>query len=114
MAAEQSTPERKVKTLAIRLDLELHAQLTVIAQLRDNSVAEEIREALSTHVAAQAANGELAGSATSMLDEIEREAQARREALSTLFGSSDSGAGTRSRRAGGSKRGSSGSPADTD
>ncbi len=90
MAGDDKSPEeRKVKTLAIRLDPELHAQLSVIAQLRSSTITDEIREALAAHVAALASSNDLAGSAASMLDEIEREADARREALSTLFGSAE-------------------------
>ena len=86
---DKATQERKVKTLAIRLDPELHAQLSVIAQLSGSTITDEIREALAAHVAALASSDDLAGSAASMLDEIEREADARREALSTLFGSAE-------------------------
>ena len=38
------------KTLAIRLDLPLHAQLSVIAQLRGNTITDEIRQAIEHHV----------------------------------------------------------------
>lgn len=90
MAGDDKSPEeRKVKTLAIRLDPELHAQLSVIAQLRSSTITDEIREALGAHVESLATSEDLAGSAASMLDEIEREADARREALSTLFGSAE-------------------------
>lgn len=81
--------ERKVKTLAIRLPLELHAQLGVIAQLRGSTVTDEIRAALTAHVASQASSPDLAGSATEMLEEIERDAASRREALSALFGQTE-------------------------
>lgn len=90
MAGDNKSPdERKVKTLAIRLDPDLHAQLSVIAQLRGSTITDEIREALGAHVESLSASEDLAGSAASMLDEIEREADARREALSTLFGSAE-------------------------
>lgn len=87
MTAHQQSPEqRKVKTLAIRLEPELHAQLSVIAQLRGSSLAEEIRTALSAHVASQATSTDLAGSAATLLEDIEREAAERREALTALLG----------------------------
>ncbi len=104
--------ERKVKTLAIRLDTELHAQLSVIAQLRDSTVTDEIRQALSAHVASQAENGDLAGSAGSMLEDIEREAAARRDALSALLGSNGA-APTAARRQSGRKTTSDDSAAES-
>ena len=86
---DTSNEERKVKTLAIRLDPELHAQLSVIAQLSGSTITDEIREALHVHVANKAFNGDLAGAATEMLEEIEREAAVRRDALSGLLSQSD-------------------------
>ena len=82
---DKAPEERKVKTLAIRLDMELHAQLSVIAQLNGSTITDEIREALSAHVANKANNGDLAEAATELLEEIERDAAARREALSGLL-----------------------------
>lgn len=82
---DKATEERKVKTLAIRLDPELHAQLSVIAQLSNSTITDEIRDALRAHVANKAANGDLAGAATDLLEEIEREAAARRDALAGLL-----------------------------
>ena len=55
-----------MKTLAIRLDDELHAQLSVLAQL----------------------------SGTSLTDEIEHEAQARQAAIATLFGTPEQPSGS--------------------
>lgn len=98
---QQSSEERKVKTLAIRLDMVLHAQLSVIAQLRGSTITDEIREALATHVAAQSSNTALADSASQMLEEIEREADAKRQALSALLGSKDSASPKAARRSGG-------------
>lgn len=77
-----------VKTLAIRLEPELHAQLSLIAQLRGSTITDEIRAAIESHIAAVKATPELAGKADSVLADIEREAAARREAIATLFGSS--------------------------
>jgi len=82
---DKATEERKVKTLAIRLDPELHAQLSVIAQLSGSTITDEIRDALSAHVANKAANGDLADAATDLLEEIERDAAARRDALAGLL-----------------------------
>lgn len=86
---DKPTETRKVKTLAIRLDPELHAQLSVIAQLSDSTITDEIREALHAHVAAKASSKDLAGAATELLEEIERDAAIRRDALAGLLGNTD-------------------------
>ena len=48
-----------MKTLAIRLDDELHAQLSVLAQLSGTSLTDEIRQALESHLKATRDNPEL-------------------------------------------------------
>lgn len=83
------TPERSVKTLAIRLDEELHAQLSVLAQLSGMTVTDAIRQAIEAFVSAQRSQGDLAERAAGVLAEIEREATARRSAIQALFGPSD-------------------------
>lgn len=103
--SDKDTPseERKVKTLAIRLDPELHAQLSVIAQLSGSTITDEIRTAISTHVESKANNADLAGAAAELLEEIERDAAARRAALTGLLNqtsgdTTDKPARTRGRR----------------
>ncbi|GAA4969413.1 hypothetical protein [Kineococcus glutinatus] len=76
-----------VKTLAIRLEPDVHAQLSLIAQLRGNTITDEIRTALETHLATARTAPELAAQADAALADIEREAAARRDAIATLFGS---------------------------
>jgi plasmid stability protein len=75
-----------MKTLAIRLDDELHAQLSVLAQLSGTSLTDEIRQALEVHLKAKRANPELTERAKAVSEEIEHEAQARQAAIATLFG----------------------------
>jgi predicted DNA-binding protein len=79
-----------VKTLAIRLEPDVHAQLSLIAQLRGSTITEEIRTAIEAHISAVKASPELAGRADAVLEDIERDAAARREAIATLFGGSAS------------------------
>lgn len=85
---DNNTNERKVKTLAIRLDPELHTQLSVIAQLSGSTITGEIRAAIASHLEAKTANADLAGAAAEMLEEIERDAAIRREALAGLLNQS--------------------------
>lgn len=78
--------ERSVKTLAIRLDEGLHAQLTVLAQLGGLTVTDAIRQAIETYVETARTQGDLAAKASGALEEIEREAATRRSAIQALFG----------------------------
>lgn len=81
-----STGKAGVKTLAIRLEPETHAQLSLIAQLRGNTITDEIKAALETHIASIRQMPDLAARAESVLEDIERDALARRTAIATLFG----------------------------
>ena len=78
-----------MKTLAIRLDDELHAQLSVLAQLSGSSLTDEIRQALEAHLKAMRSSPELSERAKAVSEEIEHEAQARQAAITTLFGSAE-------------------------
>lgn len=75
-----------MKTLAIRLDDDLHAQLSVIAQLDELTVTDAIRQAIEQWVERKRSAPELTSRAQSLLDEIERDAAQRRLAIATLFG----------------------------
>jgi hypothetical protein len=83
---DSSSAKSGVKTLAIRLEPDVHAQLSLVAQLRGNTITDEIRTAIETHIAAVKTTPELAGKADHVLEEIERDAAVRREAIATLFG----------------------------
>ncbi len=73
------------KTLAIRLDDDVHAQLQPVARLRDTSIAAEIAQAIDVHLEATKSDPELSERAQAVFDEIEREADARQKAISELF-----------------------------
>lgn len=96
-----------VKTLAIRLEPDLHAQLSLIAQLRSSTITDEIRAAIEAHIATVKAAPELVGKADAALEEIEREAAARRDAIATLFGTAASAEPAVSRASSRGRRGSS-------
>jgi len=78
-----------VKTLAIRLEPDLHAQLSLIAQLRGHTITDEIKAALEAHIKAAKTMPELSGRAEAVLADIERDATARRAAIATLFGTTE-------------------------
>jgi hypothetical protein len=79
---------RAYKTLAIRLDDDVHAQLQVIARLRKTSIAAEIQQAIEAHLNAIKADPDLSALAQAVLDDIEREAEARQKAIAELFATS--------------------------
>lgn len=74
-----------MKTLAIRLEDGLHAQMSVIAQIDGTSITEEIRQAIEAHINAKKAQPELTAKADAILAELEREATDRRTAINALF-----------------------------
>ncbi len=115
MSVPDSTNGRSVKTLAIRLEPDLHAQLSLIAQLRSSTITDEIRTAIEAHIVIAKTAPELAAQADNVLEDIEREAVARREAIATLFGTDQpatepttTSSTARSRRKPGSEGGASG------
>ncbi len=84
-----TTGKPGVKTLAIRLEPDLHAQLSLIAQLRGATITDEIKAALEAHITAARSMPQLTGRADAVLAEIERDATAKRAAIATLFGTTE-------------------------
>ena len=74
-----------MKTLAIKLEDDTHAQLVVLAQLDGVTLADVLRQAVEQYVDHKRSEGDLATRAASVLEEIDREASARREAIQALF-----------------------------
>ena len=88
------------KTLAVRLEDDLHAQLCVLAQLSELTVTDAIRQAIEQWIEQKRSAPELTTRAKSVLDEIEREADQRRLAIATLLGeTAEPGAKTTRERA---------------
>lgn len=75
-----------VKTLGIKLPDEVHAQFALIAQLEGLSLTDAIRQAIDGYIERKRGEGDLAARAAQALEEIEREAAQRRDALTALFG----------------------------
>lgn len=76
-----------MKTLAIRLEDEQHARLTILSRLAEVSITDTIRTAIEEHLAKLAADPELSAKAANLTAAIEREAAEQRDAISALFGS---------------------------
>ncbi len=75
-----------MKTMAIRLEDDLHAQLVLLSQLDGLPVADEVRQAIEGHIARKRSEEDFEQRATELLAQIEREAVARRDAIQSLFG----------------------------
>lgn len=82
-----------MKTLAIRLEDDQHARLTILAKLSDESVTDTIRTAIDTHLDKLAADPELSAKAEGYTEAIEREAAEQREAIKALFGTTKPASG---------------------
>lgn len=97
-----STPEettRGVKTLGVKLQPDVHSQLSFIAQLRLGTITDEIQIAIAEHIARAKADPELASRAAQARADIEREAVARQQAIATLFDTGEPATGgSRGRR----------------
>lgn len=74
-----------VKTLAVRISEDLRAQLDIIAQLNDRSVTEEIRLSIEAWIEKSKSDPAVLKRAESVRAEIEREAQTKRNAISSIF-----------------------------
>lgn len=74
------------KTLAVRLDSELHVRLTILAKLSGVSVTDAIRTAIEVQVEQMARTPEIAAKAAEYQDAISREADEQRAAIQALFG----------------------------
>jgi len=75
-----------MKTLAIRLEEEQHAQLSVIAQLEELTVTDAIRQAIEQWIQERRNNPQLKARAETVLAAIEQEASTRKGAIEALLG----------------------------
>ena len=77
-----------MKTLAVRLDDELHARIGMLSKLSGMTVTDTIRTAIEKHLDTLADDPEITAKAEELRAEIEKDAELQRQALSALFGSS--------------------------
>ena len=78
--------EQQLKTIAIRVEESLHAQLRFIAQLSGTTITDEIRTAIEGRIAAAQTDPEMIAKAEEARAEIEREAAARAAAIAGFMG----------------------------
>lgn len=99
-------PRGGVKTLGIKLPDALHAQFTLVAQLDGINLGDAALRAVEHYVQTKRSEPDFAERAKKALEDIEREAAARRGAIEGLFGGGDIAAtpnkttSTRARKAG--------------
>ncbi|AKU18186.1 DNA-binding protein [Luteipulveratus mongoliensis] len=74
-----------VKTLAVRLDNDLHGRLAILAKLSGISIIDAIRIAIEKEVEVMAANPAVAARAKDLQDEITRDADEQRAAIQALL-----------------------------
>ena len=75
-----------MRTLAIRLEDEEHAQLQMIAKLEDLSLTDALRQAIDLWISERRNNPELQARAAAILADIDRDATNRRNAIEDLLG----------------------------
>ena len=85
-----------MRTIAIRLEEETAEMLGLIAQLEGTTQIDQIREAIASHIERKVAGGDLSARAQEALDEVEREASAKRQAIEQLVTSVTGTAQTKS------------------
>ncbi|MCA4996797.1 hypothetical protein HWD35_18945 [Tsukamurella tyrosinosolvens] len=83
-----ATPEKQeqLKTIAIRVEESLHAQLRFISQLSGTTITDEIRTAIEQRINAAQTDPEIIAKAAEARVEIEREAAARAAAIAGFMG----------------------------
>lgn len=77
-----------MKTLAVRLDDELHARIGMLSKLSGSTVTDTIRTAIENHIEVLANDPTISAKAKELTAEIDKEAELQRQALAALFGSS--------------------------
>jgi hypothetical protein len=75
-----------MKSLAIRLEEQQHAQLGMIAKLEKLTVTDAIRQAIDQWIESKRSNPELQARAEAVLADIEQDAATRRGAINALLG----------------------------
>ena len=85
-AAPAAAEQQRMRTLAVRVDEGLHAQLQFIAHLSGTTLADEVRGAIEHRITSAQDDQDLLARAEAARDEIEREAAARSAAIAGFIG----------------------------
>ncbi len=84
-----------MKTLAVRLDDDLHARLGLLSKLSESTVTDTIRTAVEKHLLTLANDPEIAAKAKELTAAIDKEAELQRTALAALLKSSTNESATK-------------------
>lgn len=74
-----------MRTIAIRLEESTAELISLVAQLEGTSIIDQIRTAIEAHLEQKLAKGDLAARAQAVVQEIDREAAAKKAAIGELF-----------------------------
>lgn len=97
-----------MKTLAVRLDDELHARVGLLSKLSGTTVTDTIRTAIEKHLEVLANDPTITAKAEELTAEIDKEAELQRQALSALFGTSTKESSAKTTTTRGSRSGAKG------
>jgi hypothetical protein len=86
MPTQAELQDQRLKTIAVRVQEDMHAQLSFIAQLSGTSIADEIRRAIENRITTAQDDPDLLARAQQARQEIEREAAARSAAIAGFMG----------------------------
>lgn len=75
-----------MKTLAVRLEDEQHARLTILSKLAEVNVTDTIRGAIEDRLTKMSNDPQISAKAEALAAEIDREAAEQRAAITGLFG----------------------------
>lgn len=73
-----------MKTLAIRLDDDVHARLSMLAQLEELTVTDAIRQAIASYIETKRNEHDLTARVDAMIADIDRDAASKRDAIVSL------------------------------
>lgn len=97
-----------MKVITIRLEDGMSELVSLVAELEGTNQTDWIRQAIAAHLERKVAGGDLTARAQAVLDEVEREAQAKRQAIEQLVGNvADAVRSKGPSRSAGTRRGSS-------
>lgn len=96
--AAEANLEASMKTIAARFDDPLFELLSLVAQLEDTSIVDQIRQAVEAHIARKVQEGDLASRAEAAAEEIDREAEAKKAAIAGLVGAVNESVGSQPKK----------------
>lgn len=83
---QSTTEKQELKTIAVRVEEGLHAQLQFIAQLTGNSLTDEVRAGIEQRIASAQEDPAIIAKAQEARERIERQAALRSAAIAGFIG----------------------------